>query len=379
MLAPDPAAIERAADWLLEAERPVAEVDLMGRDRQAVPALAELSELLGMSIVDLGGRFNLASEHPMNVLAEVDEVAGADVVLALDVVELHEPLRRLGALAPDGSLQARVVNVSTRELDMRSWVTTYGRLAPSDLFIVAAAGGAVRAILTMCLERPRPSAAPGRVAAAAARQQQRRTAWREEAHATAGREPIARAWLSLVLGRVLEGRRWALVNDSIEHPWPRRLWSFERPEQWLGGSGGGGMGYGIAASVGAALALAPQGILPVDIQGDGDLLYAPGAIWSAVHHRIPLLIVVLDNRAYHNSRDHALKMAKQRGRAPERAAIGTTLDDPAIDLAALGRSMGATGYGPITDPSELEAVLERAVHDVSAGGVAVVDVVSEAR
>jgi thiamine pyrophosphate-dependent acetolactate synthase large subunit-like protein len=379
VLSPDPAAVETVAAWLVEADRPVAVVDMMGRDSHAVGALVQLSELLGMSVVDLGGRFNLPSAFPMNVLTDAEEVSGADVVLALDVVELHEPLRRLGALAPDGSLSARVINVSTRELGIRSWATTYGKLSPSDVFIPAAAGEAVRAILEACRRRPRPAAAAERVEEAAVRQQRRREAWREEAEATAGDTPIARAWLTLVLGRAIEGHRWALVNDTIEHPWPRRLWSFERPEQWLGGSGGGGMGYGIGASVGAALALAPQGILPVDIQGDGDLLYAPGAIWSAVHHRIPLLIVVFDNRAYHNSRGHALKLAEQRGRPPERAEIGTTLDDPPIDLAALARSMGAAGYGPIADPSEVEAVLERAVKDVSAGGVALVDVVSEAR
>jgi thiamine pyrophosphate-dependent acetolactate synthase large subunit-like protein len=379
VLSPDPAAVETVAAWLVEADRPVAVVDMMGRDSHAVGALVQLSELLGMSVVDLGGRFNLPSAFPMNVLTDAEEVSGADVVLALDVVELHEPLRRLGALAPDGSLSARVINVSTRELGIRSWATTYGKLSPSDVFIPAAAGEAVRAILEACRRRPRPAAAAERVEEAAVRQQRRREAWREEAEATAGDTPIARAWLTLVLGRAIEGHRWALVNDTIEHPWPRRLWSFERPEQWLGGSGGGGMGYGIGASVGAALALAPQGILPVDIQGDGDLLYAPGAIWSAVHHRIPLLIVVFDNRAYHNSRGHALKLAEQRGRPLERAEIGTTLDDPPIDLAALARSMGAAGYGPIADPSEVEAVLERAVKDVSAGGVALVDVISEAR
>ena len=48
--------------------------------------------------------------------------------------------------------------------------------------------------------------------------------------------------------------------------------------------------------------------------------------------------------------------------------------DPEIDLAAMGRAQGATGFGPITKPADLAAALEKAIAAVDAGGVAVVDV-----
>ena len=64
-------------------------------------------------------------------------------------------------------------------------------------------------------------------------------------------------------------------------------------------AGGEGIGYGAPAAAGAALANRKYGRLTVNIQDDGDLMYAPGYLWTAAHHKIPLLSVMHNNRAYH--------------------------------------------------------------------------------
>jgi thiamine pyrophosphate-dependent acetolactate synthase large subunit-like protein len=94
---------------------------------------------------------------------------------------------------------------------------------------------------------------------------------------------------------------WSLVSTyySDGGGWPRRLWKFDKSYQWIGNAGGGGIGYGAPASVGAALANRKHGRLSVSIQADGDLMYAPGVLWTAAHHRIPLLSVMHNNRSYH--------------------------------------------------------------------------------
>ena len=148
---------------------------------------------------------------------------------------------------------------------------------------------------------------------------------------------------------------------------------------FIGGSGGAGQGYGAPAAVGAALANRDKGIVTVSIEGDGDLMYAPGSLWTAAHHKIPLLMIVHNNRAYHQEVMHLQKMAALHNRRMDTAAIGTTIENPNIDYAKLAQSMGVQGEGPITNPSAIGPALSRALAVVKRGEPALVDVVSQGR
>jgi len=143
---------------------------------------------------------------------------------------------------------------------------------------------------------------------------------------------------------------------------------------------GGGVGYGIGHSLGAALAHKGTGRLCIDIQPDGDLLYTPSALWTLAHHRVPLLIVMYNNRSYYNDEDHQILMARDRGRPVENAGIGLQIVDPPVDFAGLARAFGIHGEGPIEDPADLRPALERAVQYVKREQrAALVDVVTESR
>jgi acetolactate synthase-1/2/3 large subunit len=378
-LHPDPASIEAAADWLAGADRPIAIADLMGRAPGAVDALVRLAEHLGMPVVDLGGRFNFPTGHPLDATDAGADLEPPDVVLALDLTDAAGQLRRLPGGETPAQLKPRVINVGTRELGIRSWASHYQALAPADISITAASTPTLTALLAACQRRPRPAAAEARAARHGEAGGARRRGWEAAARGTAEEQPIAQAWLMLQLREALAGRPWSFVNAPIENPWPRRLFQLDEPWQYLGGSGGAGIGYAAGASVGAALALQDRGILAVGVQGDGDLLYTPGAIWTAVHERIPILLIVANNRSYYNSENHAIAMARQRSRPLANVAIGTRIVDPEVDFAALARSLGARGYGPIVDPAGLESSLRAAVRDVANGAVAVVDVVCQPR
>jgi hypothetical protein len=67
-------------------------------------------------------------------------------------------------------------------------------------------------------------------------------------------------------------------------------------------------------------------------------------------------------------------MARLRGRPVENRWIGMRMSDPAFDLATLARGQGATGYGPVRSVDELAAAIGKAVADVRAGAVVVIDV-----
>jgi thiamine pyrophosphate-dependent acetolactate synthase large subunit-like protein len=173
---------------------------------------------------------------------------------------------------------------------------------------------------------------------------------------------------------------WSLVADVLfVSNWPLRLWAMDQHHHYIGGPGGYGVGYGAPAAVGAALANRKHGRLSINIQNDGDLMFAPGALWTAAHHRIPLLTVMHNNRAYHQEVMEVQKMALQHGRNATRAHIGNTLEDPAIDYAKLAQSMGVYGEGPITDPDELGPAIRRAIQVVKRGEPALVDVLTQPR
>jgi thiamine pyrophosphate-dependent acetolactate synthase large subunit-like protein len=133
------------------------------------------------------------------------------------------------------------------------------------------------------------------------------------------------------------------------------------------------------AAAGAALANRKYGRLSVSIQNDGDLLYAPGVLWTAAHHRIPLLSIVHNNRAYHQETMHVVRMANRHQRGIARANVGTMLTEPNIDFARLAQGFGVHAEGPIANPDALSAAIGRALAVVKRGEPALVDVVTQPR
>src|SRR5439155_624161 len=108
---------------------------------------------------------------------------------------------------------------------------------------------------------------------------------------------------------------------------------------------------------------------------DGDLNYAPSVLWTAVHHRIPLLSVMHNNRAYHQERMFVADMAARAQRDVTRVDIGNAITNPNIDYATMAKAYGMFSIGPIENPADLGPALRRAIDVVKRGEPALVDVV----
>ena len=186
----------------------------------------------------------------------------------------------------------------------------------------------------------------------ATRHAELRAAWRTAAESASSRRPIATEWLAHEVGRVLGGRDFVLSNGTL-NGWARQLWDWKLPGTYLGGNGGGGIGYGIGATVGAAIAHRSSGRTVVNLQPDGDLLYAPSALWTLMNQALPVLTIVWNNGGYRNSEEHAERIAEHRGRPVDDARIGNRIEDPAVDFVSLARAYGMWSEGPVEDPSEL--------------------------
>jgi thiamine pyrophosphate-dependent acetolactate synthase large subunit-like protein len=153
----------------------------------------------------------------------------------------------------------------------------------------------------------------------------------------------------------------------------------EKHYHYLGDGGGMGIGYTASAATGAALANRKHGRLTVAFQNDGDLLMTIGVLWTAAHHRIPVLYVMHNNRGYHQEVMHINRMAARRMRGLENAKIGTMLYDPEIDYAKIAQGMGVGAIGPITDPNDLAPAIRRGIEVVKSGEPFLIDVVTQGR
>jgi thiamine pyrophosphate-dependent acetolactate synthase large subunit-like protein len=139
------------------------------------------------------------------------------------------------------------------------------------------------------------------------------------------------------------------------------------------------MGYGAPAAVGAGLAAKTRGRIVINVQTDGDLNYAPGVLWTAVHHQLPVLTVMHNNRAWHQELMFVEYMCGVRGRGTDRGHIGTTLREPYIDYAKMAAGYGMASEGPIADPKKLAAALKRGVDSVKHGHPYLIDVITQPR
>ena len=136
---------------------------------------------------------------------------------------------------------------------------------------------------------------------------------------------------------------------------------------------------GMGEAMGVALAHRGSGKVCVNIMRDGDLLYTPGSLWTAVHYKLPLLTLMFNNRSYFQDQGHQVILSGQRGRSQETASIGIRLDDPAPDFATLAKAFDMYAEGPVTDPDKLQASLRRGIEVVKQGKPALIDVITQGR
>jgi acetolactate synthase I/II/III large subunit len=385
----DSGAVDETARLLVAAENPVLIAGRAARTPTGMTYLIELAETLQIPVIDQMDRMNFPTRHELNQTERGRElISGADVILGLEVNDywgaihsFRDQMERTSRLVarPD----AKTISINSANLSMKSNYQNFQRYPDVDIDIPADA----EATMPSLTEAVKRHLDPGRKRVF----EERRTKL-AEAHNGALRHardaaayawdasPISTARLSAELWAQIKDENWSLVSTvtSISR-WPLRLWAFDKYHHYNGNAGGYGIGYNAPASIGAALANRKHGRLSVNIQSDGDLMYAPGILWTAAHHRIPLLTVMHNNRAYHQEVMQVQIMANRHNRGIDRANIGTTLSDPSIDYAKLAQSMGVYAEGPISDPQNLRAAITRAIQVVKRGEPALLDVLTQPR
>ena len=375
----DAAAVAEVARRLVAAENPVTLAGRVARTEQGMALMVELAETLQAPVQGAGR--DMPNRHPLN---GGGSIATADVILGLQQDNLwgathafrDQQERSYRSRTRPG---ATVISISSKDLLIKGNYQDFQRYAEVDMAIAADAEATLPSLIEACKrlitgDRRRVFEERGaQIAAANARALERA---RTEATYGWDASPISTARMSMEVWNAVRNKDWALVRGRTD-----RLWNIDKFYQTTGGGGAAAVGSNLPTAVGAALAHKKFGRISVCIQNDGDLMYAPGALWTAAHHRIPLLLVMHNNRAYHQEVMHIQRIANRRQRFVEAASegVGTVITDPNIDYATLARSMGLYGEGPITNPNDLGPALSRAVARVERGETALVDVVTQPR
>jgi thiamine pyrophosphate-dependent acetolactate synthase large subunit-like protein len=367
------AAVDQLARRLLQAQNPVLVADRLGRSATAYEALARLADTLSIPVIDVGNRHNISTTHAMALTDMADEVLrDADFILGLDVIDFYGALHTVDRLTrqtkPMYRDDAYIIHATLDGYSLRSWSHDFRRLQPTDELIAADTAFFLPQLLGACESQRESGDAADSVSKIQSRAERwidrvrtQRAQWLTKAKEQMGEQPIALSTLAMNVWNVIKDEPWLLANGTA-NGWAKRIWNIERPDQYLGKYAGGGLGYGMGAAIGAALAY-PQRLC-VALQADGDFLFTSTALWTAVHHNIPMLIILVNNRSYYNSEEHAEKVAAHRGRPLEHAPVGTRIENPPVDFAKLAQSMGAYGEGPILRGKDIEPAVRRALQIV---------------
>jgi thiamine pyrophosphate-dependent acetolactate synthase large subunit-like protein len=337
--------------------------------------LQELAEVL-QAPVNSGERMEISNRHPM----AGNGGAGyqADVTLCLEVADMAATARANRARG------AKTISISSVDLFHKSNIQDFGHYASDlDLDVGADAEASLPALVEACkklITADRKRTLQDRGTKIAAAHMTARLQGIDQGSLGWDASPISLNRLCAELWPLIEKDDWSLVSwQGFISGWPGRLWNFDKHYQYIGGQGAGGIGYNAPASVGAALANKKYGRLSINIQCDGDLNYAPGVLWTAAHHKIPLLTIMHNNRGYHAEVMILERMASERNRGQDRCHIGTKLWEPNINYAKMAETYGLYGEGPISDPKDLVPALKRGLERVKKGEPALIDVVTQPR
>jgi acetolactate synthase I/II/III large subunit len=389
----DSAAVREAARLLANAERPVIVVDRAARTPNGIKLLVELAEALQAPVVDQGGRMNFPKTHHLSRPPAV--IGQADVIIGM---ELSDYWATVNAWIDNGEhghgIQesrikpgTKLIGISSVDLLTKANYQDFQRFQVVDVQMAADAEATLPALVEAvkaAIPADRRAAIEKRGEAHRKAKQEARERTRAAAAIGWDASPISTARLTMEVWAHIKDLDWSFVgSDRQMSNWASRMWPMEKHYHHLGGPGGYGVGYNLPASVGAALANRASGRFSVSFNPDGDFMYAPGVLWTAAHHRIPMLTVMHNNRGYHQEVMHVQRMSNRRNRVASLGTtsgpIGTSIEAPEIDYAKMAASMGWWSAGPIKDPSELGPTLKRAVEVVKSGQPALVDVWTQPR
>jgi len=367
-LAGDPDALKDAARLLAEARRPLIIAGSGIVKAGATEELVKLAEMVAAPVV-MEPRYSFLSfptTHPYSFQIPERQVSfnlpvwgDPDLIFAVGCRLIRE-YRYLSEPA---------IKPETRCVHIEEDPWEIGKVFPIDLGIVADPKSALRSlveIFPMVAEPANGTRRAERVECLAKAKETAKVELEKRVQNGWDATPINAARLARTMDKLVE-RDALIVNES---PTSKDIimsnFQFAPGRSYFSNSSGGYLGWGLGAAIGATLA--SRGRRVVACLGDGSSMFGLQGLWTLAKYRVPLLVVVFNNRAYMAVKNQ-FRGSEDRIRVA--AELGAELVGPELDFARLAQSFGIFGQR-VEQPEQIEAALKRALEQ---SGPALVDVV----
>jgi benzoylformate decarboxylase len=368
----DPEAMKDAARLLAEARRPLIIAGSGIAKTGATGELIKLAEMVAAPVV-MEPRYSFLSfptSHPQSF-----QIPERQVTFKLPVWGEPDLIFAIGCrlIREYRYLSEPAIKPETRCVHIEEDPWEIGKVFPVDLGIIADAKSALKALIEIlpsfadisngnrrserleCLKKAKDEVK-------VELEQRVREGWDET--------PINAARLVRSMDKIL-GRDLLIVNES---PTSKDIlmsnFQFTTGRSYFSNSSAGHLGWGLGAAIGATLA--SPGRQVVACLGDGSTMFGVQGLWTLAKYRVPLLVVVFNNRAY--------MAVKNQFRGPEErvklaAEMGAELVGPELNFARIAESFGVFGQR-VEQPEQIEPALKRALDQ---SGPALLDVVISQR
>jgi benzoylformate decarboxylase len=353
---PDPAGVAAMAARIMAAKNPiiVASDDVARAD--AVKDLVALSEAMGAGVWFEGIRhhINFPNRHP-NAKGILPVDAGAirntfgeaDLVMLIGGPFFEEVWFTSGLPFPDGATVVQLEEAAARLAHNHAVDAGLVGHLPTSLGDLTA---------TLKASGDYQSAAKARNDALAAESTEARAAYEARSQRAWDRDPMsmARAMAEINAGTPDNA---VVVEEAITAGLDlAQAFEFSTPGDYLSGRGGG-IGQGLAGAIGAKQGQPERPVLAVS--GDGSAMYSIQALWSAAHHDLDIVFVILVNREYRILK-HNMDTYRQRFDANSNQDYPRmNLENPNMDFVSIAQGMGVPGC-VISQPDELAAAVKGA-------------------
>ena len=333
----DRAAVEAAAALLASAQRPVIMAGDAVAQSRGHAELAELAELLGAPVYTefVPSTASFPASHPL--------FRGSMIRLAPDVrkvLDQHDVLFSVGGdlftLSLPSDVDPMPPDLTLLQRDIDPW--ELGKNYPPAVAILGDVKATLPEITAAVRERMTSGArgaARERLGSATAAIAAERETLKAKARALAGTTPVQPLALLHAIGEMLP-RDAVVIEEALSSaPGIRQLIRSDDPQSYFG-LRGGGIGWGLPATIGVKLALPDRPV--VGLIGDGSAMYTCQALCTAARYRIDCVFVILNNSSYRILKQ---RLHNMRGLAEQADSyVGMELIDPRIDFVGLARSLG---------------------------------------
>lgn len=357
-----PADIETVAKLLVAAENPFLTTETTGRDPEAFAALVALAERLALPVIESRGSvcLNFPKDHPL--------YQGFNLGPFMKESDLGLVVSSRAPWYPPGNRPAKAKIVSIDEDPLRSYMV-YQNLQ-ADMYLEGDLAATLRAldsaVQAVGFDEAKVEARRAKYAAA----HEKAKAQRKAAEADAAKKPGIHPLTLCAAMRETLAADTIYVDETITHSsLMQENMGWNKPNSYFYVQGGLGQGLGVALGVKLANKTKPVALMI----GDGSLLYNPiiQGLGAAAQHKLPLLIVVFNNKKYASMKMNHLRYYPEGVAVATKVFHGVDIEPP--DFAKLSTHFGGLGK-TVTDPSELTDALRQGLATVAKGETAIINV-----